>query len=93
MADGLPRVDSSAALAVVCMQGNGFINSACKAQMQDMMRLRMFAGGGRIAHNELHRLLAAHCNRGGDLLIPPDGECAHCVAGLAKHRLLSCELL
>ena len=46
-----------------------------------------------IAHNELHGLLAAHGHRGGDLLIPPDGEGAHGVAGLAKHGLLPCELL
>ena len=67
--------------------------STVLAQMQDMMQPWVSAEGDWSAHNELHRLLAAHCDGGRDLLIPPDGKCAHCVAGLAEHRLLSCELL
>ena len=49
------------------------------------------AAGG--THQQLHRLLATHCDRAGDLLIPANGECAHGVACPPKHRLLPCQLL
>ena len=45
------------------------------------------------SHNELQRLLPPHSDRCGDLLISPDGECAHCVASLPKDRLLPSQLL
>ena len=44
-------------------------------------------------YNERERLLSSDCDASGDPLISPNPKGSDSVSGLAKHRLLACQLL